>query len=86
MNPDEIYVVINKVSLELYSVWAELVMAQRNADKLISTKLSGTIPNKEKILVVTLSRYLDEIQIRHLEEITDNKEVQEVQGRWGICE
>ncbi len=71
MKPDDIWVIFNKVSCEILFLYAERFMAERKADQM-SENVTGTIPNSQKILIITLQRALDEIQARHLEELSES--------------
>lgn len=85
MKPEDVWVIVNKVSLDVLFVYSELFMAQQKADKIRKTRTSGTIPNDEKILVCTLQRWLDELNAIHLEELGGirGNENTELENRWG---
>jgi hypothetical protein len=63
MNPDETWVILNKINLGILFVYPEKFMAENKHKKLCSPggPITGTESNSSKLVVCTLSRAIAQI-------------------------
>ena len=83
MNPDQVWTVYNNISGEIVGIFAEMFLAQRACERVIKTKISGTVKNEDKYVVITLSRALDEIREIMKVEAREEVELEEINSGWG---
>ena len=81
MNPEDVWVIYNKITCEIKMVFAEFFLAHRTYNNLIDQAVTGTTPNKDKLIICTLARAISHITIS--EEENNNLEMQElIDSRW----
>jgi hypothetical protein len=66
MKPEDLWVVFNSLSATILFVYPEEFMAERKKKRLWETIITGSTPNNKKIVHITMSKALSEINAFHL--------------------
>ena len=83
MSPVDVWVIYNKYTKEVVWVGAEYFLADRESNRLKEEAVQpGFKQNKDKLVVCTLQRALDEIADEHRHEISYLKEEYDQASKW----
>lgn len=66
MKPEDLWVVYNRLSATILFVYTEEIMARRKMKKVHETAITGSTPNEEKIVTVSMDEALILINRYHI--------------------
>lgn len=88
MKADEVWVIYNKYENEVVWVCAEQFLAQRQWDFMVDFEVDNPKPimvkNRQKLVICTLQRALDEIAKEHLAQLDSIKEEKAQAEKWQL--
>lgn len=83
MKPEDVWVIYNKITGHVHFIFAELFMAQRKYDEVVKEAVTGTTLNKDKFVIVSLSRAMRlSNDLNYFEGSEAGGVTKEIESRW----